>query len=61
MHTAVAFGYTRGMQKTYTDALIRRLNAECLKRSKHGPCRMECDVFGAKLGYCREVWEKATK
>lgn len=49
------------MQKTLTDAMIRRLNAECLKRSKHGPCRMECEVFGAKMGYCREVWEKAAR
>ena len=36
-----------------------KLNEECLKRSKYGSCRMECEAFGAKLGYCGEVWKKA--
>ena len=49
------------MQKTLTDSLIRKLNAECLKRTKYGGCNMECDVFGAKLGYCKSVWKSAGK
>lgn len=47
--------------KKMSDALIRKLNAECLKRSKFGTCRVECDVFGAKLGYCKEVWKSANR
>lgn len=49
------------LPKTMSDSLIRKLNAECLKRSKFGTCRMECDVNGAKLGYCKEVWDRARK
>lgn len=53
--------YNQRVQKTVTDALIRRLNSECLKRSKFGGCRMECEVFDAKLGYCKSVWKAAGK
>ena len=47
--------------KNLTDKTISKLNQECLKRSKYGGCRMECDVSGAKLSWCREVWEKVLK
>lgn len=49
------------MAKRYTDALIRKLNRQCFENCKKGLCRMECDVRGAKLGYCKRVWEMVTK
>lgn len=49
------------MQKVFTDSLVRKLNKHCLENCKKGLCRMECDVFGAKLGYCERVWKSAKK
>lgn len=39
-----------------TPELLRKA---CLEVSRHGTCSMECDVDGARIGWCPEVWERA--
>ena len=47
------------MQKTFTDALIRKLNRACQDLCAKGKCNMECEVFDARIGYCKAAWEAA--
>lgn len=61
MRRSSAFGYNRAMGKQLTDEMRAKANAECLKRSKFGSCRMECETDKTPGGYCREVLEKAAK
>lgn len=46
------------MQKTMTSALIDKLNAECKRVCRCGKCSMECDVYGAHIGWCKAVWKE---
>lgn len=43
-------------RKTFSDTLIRQLNRECQRRRDNGECRLMCDVHGAKVGWCHDVW-----
>lgn len=46
------------MQKGFTDSLHRKLQAACLELCRVGHCRMGCEVEGAKLGFCKEAFER---
>lgn len=34
-----------------------KLNQLCAERCRTGKCNMECEVCGAKVGYCQQVWD----
>lgn len=43
------------LPETFTDALVRRLNAACGAMKDEGGCTAECE----HIGWCNGCWERA--
>jgi len=43
--------------KAMTEPDYDRLRKLCAERCREGKCAMECDVCGAKVGFCEGVWQ----
>lgn len=49
------------LPKTMTPALLDRLRKACLEQCRKGRCTMVCEVRGAAIGWCRDVWDEARR
>lgn len=47
----------RDGRQAMTEPDYDRLRKLCAERCRKGECAMECEVCGAKVGFCEGVWE----